>query len=58
MKELHDVDVSVSKIRVTMKKELGLGYRRVQKVPIQGNSERCLVLRQQYALKMLPLLPE
>ena len=52
----HDVEISLPKIKLTMKKELGLGYRRVKKVPIQGNSERCLVLRQQYALEMLPLL--
>ena len=56
MKELHNVEISVPKIRLAMKKELCLGYRRVQKVPIQGNSERCLVLRQQYALTILPLL--
>ena len=56
MHRQHDVEISLPKIKLTMKKELGLGYRRVQKVPIQGNSERCLVLRQQYALKMLPLL--
>ena len=39
-----------------MKKELRMGYRRATTVPIQTNIERCLVLRQQYALKMLPLL--
>ena len=33
-----------------------LGYRLAKTVPIQSNSERCLVLRQQYALLMLPLL--
>ena len=39
-----------------MKDELGLGYRIARKVPIQANQERCLVLRQQYAMEMLPLL--
>ncbi len=39
-----------------LKDELGLGYRMAKKVPIQCNTERCLVLRQQYALAMLPLL--
>lgn len=39
-----------------MKDELGLGYRLSRKVPVQCNSERCLVLRQQYALEMIPLL--
>ena len=33
-----------------------MGYRMARPVTIQANSERCLVLRQQYALKMLPLL--
>ena len=33
-----------------------LGYRLSKNVVIQANSERCLVLRQQYALLMLPLL--
>ena len=39
-----------------MRDELGLGYRLVRKVPVQSNSERCLVVRQQYALAMLRLL--
>ena len=39
-----------------MRKELRMGYRLAKQVPIQSNSERCLVLRQQYALKMLPEL--
>ena len=33
-----------------------MGYRLAKQGPIQSNSERCLVLRQQYALTMLPLL--
>ena len=39
-----------------MRKELGMGYRLAKQVPIQSNIERCLVLRQQYSVKMLPLL--
>ena len=39
-----------------MKDELGLGYRMARKIPVQANHKRCLVLRQQYALVMLPLL--
>ena len=39
-----------------MKKDLGLTYRIAKKVPIQSNSERCLVLRQQYAYRMLDML--
>ena len=33
-----------------------LGYRLAKMVAVQCNSERCLVLRQQYAMRMLPLL--
>ena len=39
-----------------MRLDLRMGYRLAKQVPIQSNEERCLVLRQQYALKMLPLL--
>ena len=35
-----------------------MGYKVARALPIQTNSERCLVLRQQYALKILPLLEE
>ena len=31
-------------------------YRMAKKIPKQANSTRCLVLRQQYAMEMLPLL--
>ena len=39
-----------------MRGQLGLGYRKASGVPVQSNSERCLVLRQQYALRMIQLL--
>ena len=35
-----------------------MSYRKATKVPRQGNTERCLVLRQQYALVILPLLEQ
>ena len=40
-------------VRRVLRRDLRLRYRRVKKIPVQANSERCLVLRQQYALKML-----
>ena len=43
-------------VRSVMRKDLHLGYKRAKTICIQANSERCLVLRQQYALRMLPLL--
>ena len=33
-----------------------MGYLQASTIPVQANSERCLVLRQQYALKILPML--
>ena len=33
-----------------------MGWRQARTVPIQGNSERRLVLSQQYAMQILPLL--
>ena len=39
-----------------MKKDLQLSYLRAKKLNLQANSERALVLRQQYGLKMLALM--
>ena len=38
-----------------MKKDLHMGYRKAKLIPITCNDERSLVLRQQYALRMLAL---
>ncbi|MEC8877566.1 MAG: hypothetical protein VX554_00120, partial [Candidatus Thermoplasmatota archaeon] len=46
----------MEEVRHVLKKELRLHFRRVRRVPIQANSERCLVLRQSYSLEMLKLL--
>ena len=54
--EHTDLEVKHSEVRSVLRTDLGLGYRMVKKVPVQSNSERCLVLRQQYALKMIALL--
>ena len=56
VKDNLSLDVDDRLVREVMRKEMRLGYRQVKTVPIQSNSERCLVLRQQYALRMLPLL--
>ena len=44
--EHTDLDVKHHEVRSVLRNDLGLGYRIVRKVPIQANSERCLVLRQ------------
>ena len=52
----EDIEVTVEQVRAAMKDDLGLRYRVAKTVPVQANQERCLVLRQQYAMAMLPLL--
>ena len=41
----HNIEVSVPRVQVLMKQRLGMSYRTAKKVPKQGNTERCLVLR-------------
>ena len=54
--EHADLEVKREEVRSVLRTDFGLGYRMAKKVPIQSNSDRCLVLRQQFALKMLELL--
>ena len=53
-----DVKVSEQEIREIMKRDLGMRYRKVLPVSIHGNNERNLVLRQQYAIRLIHLLKE
>ena len=48
--------MSLKLTREVMRKDLAMGYRLAKSVPVQGNTARCLVLRQQYALTILDLL--
>ena len=45
MQEKVGLEVNVLQVRQVLKDELGLGYRMSKKVPVQCNTERCLVLR-------------
>jgi len=45
-------------VRHVMKREMKLRYHRMRKVQPRANSERCLVLRQQYALSLLQILDQ
>ena len=40
-----NIDVSEKLICRVMRKDLKMGYRLVKTIAVQGNSERCLVLR-------------
>ena len=50
------ISVAPTRIKTVLKQELRLSYRRTRTTPPQANAQRCLVLRQQYALAIMPLL--
>jgi len=52
------VEISLSKIRLALRKDCQLGFVRAKKVQPRANSDRCLVQRQQYAIEMLKLLDQ
>ena len=56
LKSRKGIDESRSKVSSILRKELGFSYRGTKKVPVQCNSARCLILRQQFALELLQLL--
>ena len=56
VREQEDTVVTIEQVKTVMKDDLGLAYRMTKKIPVQANQLRCLVLRQQYAMAMLPLL--
>ena len=55
---MYGIDASLKQVRQTMKCDMHMSFRLAKRVPKQGNTERCLVLRQQYAIKMMELLEE
>ena len=56
VKEDLDIDVSGKLVAQVMRQDLGLSYIMARKLHPAANSARSLVLRQQYAIKMLELL--
>ena len=46
---------NVKAVRDVLKQDHKLSYRKIKRIPFQGNSERCKVLRSLYAQKMLPI---
>lgn len=47
-----------SEIRESLKSDFGMSYKKIKRVPFQGNTDRCLVLRHIYAKEVLRLLSE
>ena len=46
------------RVNKCLKDDVGLSYRTTGTAPIQGNSERCQVLRKEFAKVLLPLLEQ
>ena len=51
-----DLKVTNALVRQVFREDLGLKYKKIKRLPYTGNSERNLILRQQFAMKLLELL--
>ena len=58
LRESKGLDYSIEHVRSVLHNDFNMRYRVLKKVPFQGNSERCLVMRMRYAKKMLELLKQ
>ena len=56
LKEGYDMDAKAKTIGSVMKQELGMRYRKIVSVSTTGNTPKNLVLRQQFALKLIEVL--
>ena len=54
--KVHNMVLSNRLVQNVLKKELNLKFGKIKRIAWQGNSERTLVLRQQFAIKLLGLL--
>ena len=52
---LFGIHFKLHRVRKVMRDLLDMRYKKIVKIPQQGNSERCLVQRQQSSLRLLPL---
>ena len=43
-------------VKKVLREEFGMRYKRIKRIPFCGNSDRNLILRQQFALSMIKLL--
>ena len=41
----HKLEVKKPQVKDVLRSELGLSYRKVRRIPPNGNTDRCLVLR-------------
>ena len=58
VKQLTEMDVLPRETKQVLKEEMGMRFRRIQKVPLHLNSQRNLILRQQWAIRYLELIQD
>jgi hypothetical protein len=56
VKDLTEINVSNGLVKDVLKKDIGMRYRRIQRVPLHLNSVKNRILRQQWAIKYLELI--
>ena len=56
MKAETGIEVKYRQMSSIMKHDLGMSYRKIQTVSLRTNSEKNLVLRQQFALQLIEVL--
>ena len=52
----YDIEAKIGVIKSVMKDELGMRYRKIVSISRTGNTPKNLVLRQQFALKLIEVL--
>ena len=53
--EEHNIKAKPREVRVIMRDELGMRYRKIKEVSPNANSEKNLVLRQQFAMELIKI---
>ena len=56
LKEKHNIEKKPWELASILKDDLGMRYRKIKPLSMNTNSERNLVLRQQFALELIRLL--
>lgn len=56
LNESTGIDAKEHEIKMVMREDLGMRYRKIVPISVHGNSEKNLVLRQQFALKLIQLM--
>ena len=56
LKEEKDMEVKYREMASIMKKDLGMRFKKIQSVSVRTNSEKNLVLRQQFAVNLIQVL--